>query len=228
MKLAAPVDHDGEELAMQQLREQLAGIPGAQYEFARPSLLTLATPVEVILAGYDLERLSARGQLRSRSHGALRCLPRHSFEHRRRPSRDPDHLRPGTRLATRPRGARHRRPRGVERARQCRDALPPAGKENRRAGAQRRYTRRLDRRSAQSGGEPGLGTSGAAVRGRRSASGHRTGGNPSRQPGTRRGDFRGAGGRRPGRRDARSAGHPRRHDAARGHPRHRVRARARR
>ncbi len=59
VKLAAPVDHDGEELAMQQLREQLAGIPGAQYEFARPSLLTLATPVEVILAGYDLERLSA-------------------------------------------------------------------------------------------------------------------------------------------------------------------------
>ena len=59
VKLVAPVDHDGEELAMQQLREQLAGIPGAQYEFARPSLLTLATPVEVILAGYDLERLSA-------------------------------------------------------------------------------------------------------------------------------------------------------------------------
>ena len=49
---------------MQQLRERLAGIPGAQYEFTRPSLLTLATPVEVILAGYDLERLSARGQRR--------------------------------------------------------------------------------------------------------------------------------------------------------------------
>ena len=42
---------------MQELRTQLAGIPGAQYEFARPALLTLATPVEVILAGYDLERL---------------------------------------------------------------------------------------------------------------------------------------------------------------------------
>jgi len=58
VKLTAPVDHDGEELAMQQLREQLADIPGAQYEFARPSLLTLATPVEVILAGYDLDRLT--------------------------------------------------------------------------------------------------------------------------------------------------------------------------
>ena len=58
VRLAAPVDHDGEELAMQQMRERLAGIPGAQYEFTRPSLLTLATPVEVILSGYDLERLS--------------------------------------------------------------------------------------------------------------------------------------------------------------------------
>jgi len=58
VKLKAAIDHDGEERAMQQLRQQLAGIPGAQYEFTRPSLLTLSTPVEVILAGYDLERLS--------------------------------------------------------------------------------------------------------------------------------------------------------------------------
>jgi HAE1 family hydrophobic/amphiphilic exporter-1 len=58
VRLEAPVDHEGEELAMQQLREELGQIPGAQYEFTRPSLLTLATPVEVVLAGYDLERLS--------------------------------------------------------------------------------------------------------------------------------------------------------------------------
>ncbi len=57
VKLRAPIDKDGEEAAMQELRSRLAGIPGAQYEFSRPSLLTLATPVEVILAGYDLERL---------------------------------------------------------------------------------------------------------------------------------------------------------------------------
>jgi len=57
VKLRAPIDKDGEEAAIQQLRTRLAGIPGAQYEFTRPSLLTLATPVEVILAGYDLERL---------------------------------------------------------------------------------------------------------------------------------------------------------------------------
>jgi hydrophobic/amphiphilic exporter-1 (mainly G- bacteria), HAE1 family len=57
VKLRAPIDQQGEELAMQDLRTRLAGIPGAQYEFTRPSLLTLATPVEVILAGYDLARL---------------------------------------------------------------------------------------------------------------------------------------------------------------------------
>ena len=77
VKLQAPVDHDGEELAMQQLREQLAGIPGAQYEFARPSLLTLATPVEVILAGYDLDRLSvAANAVRDRMErsGAFRDI----------------------------------------------------------------------------------------------------------------------------------------------------------
>ncbi len=63
VKLKAPIDHDGEELAMQQLREQLGGIPGAQYEFTRPSLLTLATPVEVVLAGYDLDRLSTAANI---------------------------------------------------------------------------------------------------------------------------------------------------------------------
>jgi hydrophobic/amphiphilic exporter-1 (mainly G- bacteria), HAE1 family len=58
VKLEAPIDKQGEELAMQELRRNLSGIPGAQYEFTRPSLLTLSTPVEVILAGYDLDRLN--------------------------------------------------------------------------------------------------------------------------------------------------------------------------
>jgi hydrophobic/amphiphilic exporter-1 (mainly G- bacteria), HAE1 family len=65
--LRAPIDHEGEEAAMQTLRERLGGIPGAQFEFARPSLLTLSTPVEVILSGYDLERLGiAANAIRSR------------------------------------------------------------------------------------------------------------------------------------------------------------------
>jgi HAE1 family hydrophobic/amphiphilic exporter-1 len=57
VKLKAPIDKAGEEAAMQQLRTELGGIPGAQYEFTRPALLTLATPVEVVLSGYDLDRL---------------------------------------------------------------------------------------------------------------------------------------------------------------------------
>jgi len=66
-----------EELAMQQLRAELSQIPGAQYEFTRPSLLTLATPVEVVLAGYDLERLSlAANAVRDRMErsGAFRDI----------------------------------------------------------------------------------------------------------------------------------------------------------
>jgi hydrophobic/amphiphilic exporter-1 (mainly G- bacteria), HAE1 family len=77
VKLQAPIDQAGEEQAMQQMREQLAGIPGAQYEFTRPSLLTLSTPVEVILAGYDLERLSlAANAIRDRMErsGAFRDI----------------------------------------------------------------------------------------------------------------------------------------------------------
>jgi len=77
VRLKAPIDKAGEERAMQALREQLAGIPGAQYEFARPSLLTLATPVEVILSGYDLERLSlAASAVRDRMEraGAFRDI----------------------------------------------------------------------------------------------------------------------------------------------------------
>jgi hydrophobic/amphiphilic exporter-1 (mainly G- bacteria), HAE1 family len=77
VKLKAPIDKQGEELAMQQLRTELGGIPGAQYEFTRPSLLTLATPVEVVLAGYDLDRLDlAANAVRTRmeSSGAFKDI----------------------------------------------------------------------------------------------------------------------------------------------------------
>jgi HAE1 family hydrophobic/amphiphilic exporter-1 len=77
VKLRAPIDKEGEERAIQELRSRLASIPGAQYEFTRPSLLTLATPVEVILAGYDLERLDvAASAIRARmeSSGAFKDI----------------------------------------------------------------------------------------------------------------------------------------------------------
>src|SRR5690349_12233986 len=77
VKLKAPIDKSGEERAMQELRTRLANIPGAQYEFTRPSLLSMTTPVEVILAGYDLERLDlAASAVRTRmeSSGAFKDI----------------------------------------------------------------------------------------------------------------------------------------------------------
>jgi HAE1 family hydrophobic/amphiphilic exporter-1 len=77
VRLKAPIDKDGEEAAIEDLRERLAGIPGAQYEFTRPALLTLATPIEVILAGYDLDRLSAAANAvrgRMESSGAFKDI----------------------------------------------------------------------------------------------------------------------------------------------------------
>jgi len=42
---------------MAQLRESMASNCGAQYQFSRPSLFTFSNPLEVEIAGYDLERL---------------------------------------------------------------------------------------------------------------------------------------------------------------------------
>ena len=46
-----------EERAMNDIRRDLEGIPGLQYKFYRPTLFTFRTPVEVEIAGYDLEQL---------------------------------------------------------------------------------------------------------------------------------------------------------------------------
>ena len=67
---------------------------------------------------------------------------------RQRASGDPDPVRPGTRVATWACGARHRRSRGLECARQRRDALSAAGKEDRRAYAASIRARRRSRKSA--------------------------------------------------------------------------------
>ncbi len=48
-----------EEAAMQRLRGTLEALPGTQYQFSRPSLFTLATPLEVVVAGYDLGQMRA-------------------------------------------------------------------------------------------------------------------------------------------------------------------------
>lgn len=46
-----------ENATMDSMREELARIPGVQYEFTRPSLMTFASPLQIEISGYDLESL---------------------------------------------------------------------------------------------------------------------------------------------------------------------------
>ena len=49
---------DEEDAAMQAMRGSLENMPGVQYRFSRPSLFSMSTPLEVVVSGYDLERLA--------------------------------------------------------------------------------------------------------------------------------------------------------------------------
>ena len=44
---------------MRSLREDLAKIPGLQYEFTRPSLMSFASPLQIEISGFDLDELEA-------------------------------------------------------------------------------------------------------------------------------------------------------------------------
>jgi HAE1 family hydrophobic/amphiphilic exporter-1 len=46
-----------EERAMGELRKSLEQMPGLQHRFSRPALFSMATPLEVVVSGYDLDRL---------------------------------------------------------------------------------------------------------------------------------------------------------------------------
>jgi HAE1 family hydrophobic/amphiphilic exporter-1 len=46
-----------EQEAMADIREHMQGLPGLQYKFYRPTLFTFKTPVEVEIAGFNLEKL---------------------------------------------------------------------------------------------------------------------------------------------------------------------------
>ena len=50
---------DNEEAVMRSLREDLAKIPGLQYEFTRPSLMSFSSPLQIEISGFDLEELEA-------------------------------------------------------------------------------------------------------------------------------------------------------------------------
>ena len=47
-----------EDAAMDVMRAELASLPGVQYEFSRPALMTFASPLQIEIAGYDLDDLA--------------------------------------------------------------------------------------------------------------------------------------------------------------------------
>lgn len=47
-----------ENAVMDAMRAELARLPGVQYEFTRPALLSFASPLQIEIAGYDLDGLS--------------------------------------------------------------------------------------------------------------------------------------------------------------------------
>ena len=60
-----------EAASMNALRPRLDMVAGLQYQFSRPSLFTFSTPLEVVVSGYDLERLrTVAEQVRSRMEAA--------------------------------------------------------------------------------------------------------------------------------------------------------------
>ena len=62
VNLAPGTREEGEEAVMQALRRDLERLPGVQYKFARPTLFTFKTPIEVEIAGYDLDKLKRTAQ----------------------------------------------------------------------------------------------------------------------------------------------------------------------
>lgn len=47
-----------ENAAMNTMRDELARLPGVQYEFTRPALMTFASPLSIEISGYDLDGLA--------------------------------------------------------------------------------------------------------------------------------------------------------------------------
>jgi hydrophobic/amphiphilic exporter-1 (mainly G- bacteria), HAE1 family len=61
VRLRSGAGSDAEQRVMAALRSQVSRIPGVQYEFSRPALMSVASPLQIEIAGYDLaglERIS--------------------------------------------------------------------------------------------------------------------------------------------------------------------------
>ncbi len=62
VKMKAGSTRDEEERVMNTIRADLDRIPGLSYDFERPALLSLSTPLEVVFRGYDLGALKAHAE----------------------------------------------------------------------------------------------------------------------------------------------------------------------
>ena len=51
-----------EERTMRVMRDELATLPGVQYEFSRPSLMSFASPLQIEVSGFDLQALELANQ----------------------------------------------------------------------------------------------------------------------------------------------------------------------
>ncbi|MDH4290920.1 MAG: efflux RND transporter permease subunit, partial [Aquincola sp.] len=60
--LQAGADREDEEQAMAGMRKDLEQMAGLQYRFSRPALFSMATPLEVVVSGYDLDRLGVAAE----------------------------------------------------------------------------------------------------------------------------------------------------------------------
>jgi hydrophobic/amphiphilic exporter-1 (mainly G- bacteria), HAE1 family len=73
IKLAPGAGREGEAATIRAMRASLQRMPGVAYEFSRPALFTLSTPLEVEISGYDLAQISAAA---TRLQDRLEASPR--------------------------------------------------------------------------------------------------------------------------------------------------------
>jgi len=58
VQLSPGAGRDAENVAMDAMRSELSRLPGVQYEFSRPALLSFASPLQIEISGYDLDALA--------------------------------------------------------------------------------------------------------------------------------------------------------------------------
>jgi len=62
VRLKPGLGREQEERVMNIMRAELDKLPGVQYEFTRPSLMSFAAPIQIEISGYELEGLAAANQ----------------------------------------------------------------------------------------------------------------------------------------------------------------------